>query len=72
MVKRTLIAATAAERRAGTLLPERLHLLTADKSELDRRIAVELKQGWLLVFRSYTMDEGHGAELVRGELHHAA
>lgn len=72
MVKRTLVAATAAQRRAGSMLPDRLRLLTTDKSELDRRIEVEKRQGWRLASRSYSMDEGHGAELVRAELDNAA
>ena len=72
MVKKTLIAATAAQRRAGTPPPDRLRLAGADKGELDHVIELEQRQGWLLVSRSYSMDDGHGAELVRTELHKAA
>lgn len=72
MVKKTLIAATAAQRRAGTPPPDRLRLCAADKGELDRAIEGEQRQGWVLVSRSYSMDDGHGAELVRTEMTKAA
>lgn len=72
MVKRILIAPTAAQRRQGAQLPDRLRLVAADKGDLDRMISTEQRQGWLLVCRTHSMDDGHGAELVRTELHKAA
>lgn len=72
MVKRTLIAATAAQRRGGTPPPDRLRLCSTNKDELDRAVECEQRQGWVLVSRSYSMDDGHGAELVRKEMSKAA
>ncbi len=72
MVKKTLIAATSAQRRAGSPPPDRLRLCAVDKGELDRTVEAEQRQGWVLVSRSYSMDDGHGAELTRLEIIKAA
>ncbi|OIQ99046.1 hypothetical protein GALL_189600 [mine drainage metagenome] len=72
MVKRTVIAATAAQRRAGTPPPDRLRLCATNKNELDWAVESEQRQGWVLISRSYSMDDGHGAELMRKEMSKAA
>ncbi len=43
-----------------------------DKNELDQLIAVKQRYGWLLLARSYSMEEGHGATLARKALAKAA
>ncbi len=49
-----------------------LRLVADDKRELDLRIQVEQGRGWLLVSRSFSLDDGHGATLVRKGLRRAA
>ena len=66
------MAATAAQRRAGNPPPDRLRLCAVDKAKLDQAIEGEQRQGWMLVSRCYSMDDGHGAELARTEMTQAA
>ena len=51
---------------------EKLRITAADSSELDRRIEAEQLRGWLLLCRSHSMDDGHGATLIRKAMDEAA
>ena len=44
---------------------DQLHLVADDKPELDKMIQAEQGQGWFLVSRSYSSEDGHGATLIR-------
>lgn len=57
--------ASRTQRRPAALLadPVRVHplrLVADDKRELDQMIQVEQRQGWVLVCRSYSLDDGQG------------
>lgn len=54
------------------LRSDRLRLVADDKRDLDEMIQVEQRQGWVLVSRSYSLDEGHGATLIRKDQGKAA
>lgn len=70
------IAAQTQRRPAASLSePIRSHqllLVADDKRALDRMIQDEQHQGWVLVSRSYSLDEGHGATLIRKDFGRAA
>lgn len=51
---------------------DRQRIVAKNKGDLDRMIEIRQRHGWLLVSRSYSMDEGHGATLIRKELGKAA
>jgi len=72
MIKKNMIGLSAAPGQDGLTRPARMRLFSGDKAELEQRIEVEVLRGWELVSRSYSMDDGHGAELVRREFSHAA
>jgi len=40
-------------------------LFSDDKRELDQMIEVQRRNGWLLVSRSHSMEDGHGAVMMR-------
>lgn len=49
-----------------------LRLVADDKRELDQMISTEQLRGWILVSRSYSLDDGHGALLFWNDKSKAA
>ena len=49
-----------------------LRLVADNKRDLDEMILAEQGRGWLLISRGYSLDEGHGATLIRKDLVKAA
>lgn len=47
-------------------------LVARNKGDLDRMVEVKQRHGWLLLLRTYSMDEGHGAVVARRALGNAA
>jgi len=72
MIKKGITGPSAAPDQDGLMRPARIRLFSGDKAELEQRIEVEVLDGWELVSRSYSLDDGHGAELVRRDTRHAA
>jgi len=72
MIKKNIVGASDAPGQDGLTRPARMRLVSEHKAELELRIEVEVRAGWELVSRSYSLDDGHGAELVRREVRHAA
>ncbi|MCX7173735.1 MAG: hypothetical protein NT159_07395 [Proteobacteria bacterium] len=72
MIKKNVVGPSDAPGQDGLTRPARMRLFSGDKAELEQRIQAEVRAGWELVSRSYSLDDGHGAELVRREVRHAA
>ena len=53
---------------ADHMRSDQLRLVADDKRDLDEMIQVELNRGWFVVSRSYSLDDGHGATLIRKAL----
>lgn len=53
------------KRRPVASFSDRQRLVAKDKCDLDRMIEARQCHGWVLVSRTYSMDEGHGATLIR-------
>ena len=51
---------------------EKMRIVADNKRDLDDMIQAELRQGWELVSRGYSLDEGHGATLIRKTLEETA
>lgn len=49
-----------------------LRLVADDKRELDRMIEAEQLRGWILVCRSHSLEDGHGALLFWNDISKAA
>lgn len=43
---------------------EQQRLVSSDKYQLEQMIRSEQRRGWVLLSRSYSLDDGHGATLV--------
>lgn len=77
-MERTLFSFVAqAQRRPVAVRCEKrrsdqLRLTADDKRALEHMVDVELRRGWVLVSRSFSLDDGHGATLVRKEISKAA
>lgn len=67
MLKQTLIKIADSPTRDGRKPLDRMRVHSDDKAELEHHIGIRLMSGWQLVSRSYSMDDGHGAELVRSD-----
>ncbi len=62
----------AAVKRSGPARSNQLRLVAENKRDLDQMLQIEQGNGWTLVSRSYSMDDGHGATLVWKERDKAA
>ena len=60
------------KQRPAASPSDQQRLVAKDKRELDRIIELKQRHGWLLVSRSYSMEEGHGATMVTNKLGRAA
>jgi len=58
--------------RHDSIRSEQMRLTAGDKSELEKMVEVELRRGWALLSRSFSLDDGHGATLIRREISKAA
>jgi len=56
------------KQRPAASSSDQQRLVAKDKRELDRAIELKQRHGWLLVSRSYSMEEGHGATLITNRL----
>jgi len=56
----------------ATSFPVRERLVCKDKDKLDRMVQVKQSHGWILILRTYSMEDGHGAVVVRKALGQAA
>ncbi|MCX7177077.1 MAG: hypothetical protein NT159_24785 [Proteobacteria bacterium] len=65
VIKKTRVLQTADSDQTVVNRQDRMRLFSQDKSELERRIDEETARGWKLVSRSFSLDDGHGAEMVR-------
>ncbi len=64
MIRKTYLRTPAAQQKPDVPPPDRLRMLGEDKNEIDEMIEAHVRLGWVLIRRSYSMDDGHGAELV--------
>lgn len=53
------------EQQSPTLPSDLLRLVASDGHELDQMIELRLCQGWMLLSRSYSLERGHRAKLMR-------
>ena len=59
-------------KRPVVSFSDKERIFAEDKSDLDRTIALKQRHGWILLSRSYSMEDGHGATLARQVLSKAA
>lgn len=51
---------------------DKMRIVADCKRDLDDMIQAELQRGWVLISRGYSLDEGHGATLIRKDLEKTA